>query len=127
MSLLVLILSCKSSKPMDEPTSDGSQKSPLTEMRETYGVRMITKDNENQLYTMAIIKKNENNFKYLLVSVIDKKSGNIIYQPSQRVKSAAWVSNEEILISFIPGISNATGDNNSYIYNLSTKKQKPNE
>jgi len=112
---------------MDEPTSDGSQKSPLTEMRETYGVRMITKDNENQLYTMAIIKKNENNFKYLLVSVIDKKSGNIIYQPSQRVKSAAWVSNEEILISFIPGISNATGDNNSYIYNLSTKKQKPNE
>ncbi|MEQ8239189.1 MAG: hypothetical protein RIA69_08235 [Cyclobacteriaceae bacterium] len=127
ISLLALSLSCKSSKPVDKPPSTESQKSPLTVLRETYGTQLITQDSEDQQFTMAMIKKNENNFKYLLISVIDNRSNVIVYKPSQRVKSAEWVSNEEIMINFIPGISIASGDNNSYIYNLSTQKQKPNE
>ncbi len=84
--------------------------------------------NESNTFALVIkevrIRPNQLN-PTLDLFVFDIEKGKHIYQTTVPKGSAKWISNEEILMSSIPGVYHPNEKGRRYIFNVITKSENP--
>ncbi len=125
ISLLCTFISCHStSKTKDVSNYSSSIKTYEKIALVKYGEDIVYQMNESKTHTLCIGSSTESNFTVLSFFIYDIINEELVYESTQRIRKVEWISNKEVQVDLMIGISTDNDSENYYIYNIEKKKKQ---
>jgi hypothetical protein len=79
--------------------------------------------NENRTHVLCSTNITEANVTLVSFFIYDLKNEEVIYEPNERIRKVAWISNQQIKANIMIGMPTGDGTDNYLIYDIKKKKR----